>query len=331
MDSSFGKGVRVPVFEIELGAELECWRKFIKRFEIAVIGAGLKAKDSDNSTNSGSSKKGKKQDRSAETQHAEVHFDLEQRKAALLLNSMGDLGMNIFDTWDFQVDTMQYEDLKTAFEEHFAEKENIVATRHRFLSLQQKQEETLDRFIERVEASGKTGRFGKLQDAMVIQVVIKGMNNDKIRKELLVEDKLDLQKVKSVCNRHESAMAASKIISKPVPTPEIDQVSERTTTTADSVDRVGSFRGGYTGGRGRGRGRGGRGGCFTCGSPNHIARNCNSRSDNANKKQRCFNCGREGHFARECPHQNNDRQEVRPKTGKVNAVDGTYSDSGESL
>ena len=47
MDNKFGRSVRTPVFNMENGAELECWRKFIKRFEIAVIGAGLRYKDSD--------------------------------------------------------------------------------------------------------------------------------------------------------------------------------------------------------------------------------------------------------------------------------------------
>ena len=41
MDSKFGKGVNTPVFNLEL----ERWRKFIKGFEIAVIGACLGCKE----------------------------------------------------------------------------------------------------------------------------------------------------------------------------------------------------------------------------------------------------------------------------------------------
>ena len=72
MDSKFGKGVSTPKFLVEHGAELEGWNRFIRRFEIAVIGAGLK-----NSTT---------RERCKEYQRK---FEVEQRKAALLLDSMG--------------------------------------------------------------------------------------------------------------------------------------------------------------------------------------------------------------------------------------------------
>ena len=44
MEGEFGKGVTTPKFVIEYRAELKCWNKFVKRFEIAVIGAGLTVK-----------------------------------------------------------------------------------------------------------------------------------------------------------------------------------------------------------------------------------------------------------------------------------------------
>ena len=162
------------MFNIEQGAELECWRKFIKRFEMAVIGAGIRYKECD----------GVKTNRSASTER-QLFFDIEQRKAALLVDSMGEYGMNIFETWRIEVKTMQYERLKTAFEEHFASRENIVATRHRFLGMEQNSEERLDKFIERVERRGSTCRWGGLEEEMNVQVVIKGMHVDKIRNELL--------------------------------------------------------------------------------------------------------------------------------------------------
>ena len=132
MDNKFGRSVKTPVFSMENDAELECWRKFIRRFEIAVIGAGLRYKGSG----------GIRSRRKAEDSQAEK-FEREQRKAALLLDSMGEYGMNIFETWDGDVDAMQYEQLKVAFDNHFASRENIVATRHRFLCMEQRRDERL--------------------------------------------------------------------------------------------------------------------------------------------------------------------------------------------
>ena len=58
---------------------------------------------------------------------------IEQREAALLLDSLSDYGMEIFETWNIHVDAMQYAQSTMVFEEYFL---NIVATRHRVLYLE---------------------------------------------------------------------------------------------------------------------------------------------------------------------------------------------------
>lgn len=75
---------------------MEGWRKFARRFELAVIGAGLKR----NVTGEATAKK--KNSAADETAEAAAVFDLEQRKAALLLDSMRDYGMEIFETWTYR-------------------------------------------------------------------------------------------------------------------------------------------------------------------------------------------------------------------------------------
>ena len=338
MEAKFGKGVKTPVFNIEQGAELECWRKFIKRFEIAMIGAGIKKKEHE----------GVQTKRSASAEGREI-FAIEQRKAALLLDSMGEYGMNIFETWHIEVEAMQYEKMKTTFEEHFSSRENIVATRHRFLGMEQKSEERLDKFIERVERRGSTCRWGGLEEELNVQVVIKGMHVDKIRNELLLKKDMTLSKVKGVCNRYESARAASKILQKtePVPISEVDEVAVKIPDNysqegeQENIDRVGAsnysggfnsgFRGrGYGRGRGRGRGRG----CYTCGGFGHDYKECKEKKEremgvkSGNTNFKCYVCGDTRHLAKFCPNRFGQKD---PSKSKVNAVAGYSSESEESL
>ena len=350
--SKFGRGVSTPQFIVEHGAELEGWNRFIRRFEIAVIGAGLK--NSNDYEAGGATTRGKGKE------EAQKRFEVEQRKAALLLDSMGEIGMDIFDTWNMDVSRMQYDELKYEFSAHFQEKENIVATRHRYLAIEQRSEERVDKFIERVDRAARTCRWGDLVDDLIVQVVIKGLNNDKLRAELLGKKKLDADKVKAVCLRFESAKTAANIITKDSDNsrtmkPEVDRVEDRVESDQNkqlgeeeqpSIDRVGYYRGGYSRGnnsyRGRGgfRGRGGpsrgigRGrGCFICNSQSHLMRECPS----ANKEKKgprfgkCYVCGGP-HFARECP-KSKDGGSGQPQNskGQVNAISGYSSDSEESL
>ena len=68
----------------------------------------------------------------------------------------------------------------------------------------------------------------------------------------------------------------------------------------ESQDQV--MRGGDQnwGGANKGGG-GGRGNCFKCDQPGHMARECPNNQGGGGRGRGCFKCGKEGHMARDCP------------------------------
>lgn len=123
--------------------------------------------------------------------------------------------MRVFDAWGTAVKEMQYEALRTAVEAHFTAKENIVSTRHRFFSMSQESGDTINIYLERIETLGRVCRFGNLEKELVLQVLIKGMKEEKLSKELLLKRQLDLAKARDICTQYEAAVVASDIITKP--------------------------------------------------------------------------------------------------------------------
>ena len=71
----------------------------------------------------------------------------------------------------------------------------------------------------------------------------------------------------------------------------------------NAFGKAGYYKG-YKGGKG-GKGKDGKGsGCYKCGEPGHIARDCPHPPNKGQPKGKgkCYNCGEAGHIARNCPY-----------------------------
>jgi hypothetical protein len=280
MASQKGLELRVPPLELKENCELECWRDFILRFEIALINTTLALGSPPNGANS--------------SEQAAHEDQLNFKRGGMLLNSIGNDGYRIFTRWKIAAKDIRYDNLVGRYEDQFTGKQNLFVTRHRFLTMGQISSESVETFVDRVTKAASFCKLGDLEDDLVLQMVTRGLKNDKLRKELLSTDKLDLQKAKNICYLFTSAEESSNFLTDK-PSAEVATVSRAPT-------------------------RKGNGSCFICKSKEHWAKDCPKKKDFS-----CFKCGTKGHIAKHCK-----KKAVR----EVQASDdkrGSESESDESF
>lgn len=258
-----GIDVRIPPLVLKENSELECWKKFILRFEIGLISTNMAIVAIDSS-------------KTLSTQEKADEKNKDYKRGGLLLNTIGEEGYRIFASWNIAAADISYNDIAGRFEDRFQLRQNLFVTRHRFLSLEQVASEKIEEFIDRVIASSIYCNFGGLEDEMVIQMIVKGLRDDKLRKELLYTKDLDLSKVKNICHQYYSAEASNIILTETADT-EVSFVKSRGATGGN--DKRSKLPGV----------------CHFCKLPGHWIRDCQKR-----KKIVCEICQGRGHSAKVC-------------------------------
>jgi hypothetical protein len=217
------------------------------------------------------------------------------QKKALLLHCGGEDLRELYDTLPQPIglpeDANDYVKVCAALDIYFLPKKNKRYERHFFRICVQKEKEPITQYVTRLRALSKTCEFTDANDEIVDQVIEKCISR-KLRKRLLKEQDLDLQKLCGVAAIMEAA----------------DHQAEQyqTQTTANNVkeddsDQEGYINRMYTPHR---RPRHQKSGinaesktfqCFRCGAKDHLANACE-----ITKGKTCRKCGKPGHFANVC-------------------------------
>ncbi|MCG7879290.1 MAG: RNase H-like domain-containing protein, partial [Candidatus Thiodiazotropha endolucinida] len=238
----------------------------------------------------------------------------DEQKRALLLHVAGEEVQDLFDTLS---DTgTSYDDALEALNLYFEPKKNIAFERHLFRQAKQQSDETVDNFIVRLSKLALGCDFDDHQkNDMIRDQVVDCCKSTELRKKLLSEQTLTLERVRTISRTFELSSSHAK------------QMSENNKTSDDNSVEINRLQGArrkqawsrpgngnaasrsqrQTGSRSDTRsdttnpGKQGRrftkatAECYRCGGKGHYGRECQRAKDVV-----CRDCGHKGHFARMC-------------------------------
>ena len=125
-------------------------------------------------------------------------------RVATLLTVIGNDAIDVFNTltWDEEGDDKKIEKVLLKFEEHCEPKKNVSYERYKFFSRAQESGESIDQYVTILRKLCETCEFGTLNNSLIKDRNVLGVNNTKRRERLLRVPDLTLQKALDVCRSY---------------------------------------------------------------------------------------------------------------------------------
>lgn len=235
----------------------------------------------------------------------------EKQKAMMLLNLAGPEAMEKERSFIYKEEIKDGEtivqqkesryvlnDIKTKFEELCTPQKNITMERYAFHTRNMLQEESFYEFLGELRIKASTCEFGELNNEMIRDRIVTGHISNTVRKQLLKEPRLSLEKAVEICTVNELTEK------------QMGAISNTSKTEVDAIGKKKPMKGQKTYGQ--------KGGhqykkpeeekieCQACGEEHYYGRdNCPAYG------HRCTECGKWNHFEEECFSKNRRPQHKR--------------------
>ena len=143
--------------------QAELWPKWLKRLERYRVASGLKNKPNAD-------------------------------QVSILLYGMGDCADDILSTLTVNEEIDTYDDVKTALDEYFKVRRNVICERARFNKQTQSPGEPVDTFIQDLYKLSESCDYGNLIEDLIRDRIVDGVYSDALSDSLQAKSDLSLQK-----------------------------------------------------------------------------------------------------------------------------------------
>ena len=137
-----------------------------------------------------------------------------ETKVKLFLYLIGDKGREVYETLEFVAEPSQrtVSQVIEAFEKYCNPKKNETVERYKFFTRAQGDSEKFDQFVTDLRVLAATCNFGQLKHSLLRDRIICGIQNSKLREDLLKVPELDLEKCLQMCRAAELSKVQTKTL-----------------------------------------------------------------------------------------------------------------------
>ncbi|XP_070567222.1 uncharacterized protein [Ptychodera flava] len=223
----------------------------------------------------------------------------ESQKCKLFLYLIGREGREIHETMKFDSEEKdrKLEDLVKAFDNYCNPKKNETVERYKFFSRSQEANENLDKYVTDLKILAATCNFGSLQESLIKDRLVCGINDSRLRERLLREADLDLEKCLQICRAAELSKESIKTIEVPT---EVHAVKQKWANAQETSRKPEQGRA-----------------CKYCGK-----RHGKDKEKCPAYGKQCHNCKKANHFASQC---------MQRKQRKVHSIHDSSQEDYEEI
>jgi len=218
------------------------------------------------------------------------------QKRAMLLHLSGPEVQDVFETLSGTGD--DYDAALASLTQYFQPRKNVSFERHSFRQAAQQPNESMDAYVTRLRNLAKTCEYKEAEDEMIRDQIVDKCVSNSLRRRLLREGTLTLDKCLEIARAVEAAdLHASKIESATGQSPgQVNRIVEE--NSKEQPSRNSTWRDTRSQRNGRNVNTPGntRSVCYCCGRPGHRAKDPSCPANGKN----CNNCSKVGHFASVC-------------------------------